>query len=110
MQNIINGCYKGRSAFMDESLLRASYFTSAVKGIDSNLGFLRNYVASAGAKNKNYMFDMRYVFANPRFCRFLSSEAPKKKSMCMIDFRGEVIGFTVVLSILYSLVFYFWIT
>ncbi|XP_057548566.1 ATP-dependent zinc metalloprotease FTSH 10, mitochondrial-like [Amaranthus tricolor] len=79
-KNIINGCYKGRSAFLDESLLRASYFNSAVKGIDSNLGFLRNYVASAGAKNKKYMFDMRYVFANPRFCRFFSSEAPKKKN------------------------------
>ncbi|CAO2840704.1 unnamed protein product [Amaranthus hypochondriacus] len=79
-KNIINGCYKGRPTFLDESLLRASYVNSSVNGNNSNLGFLRNYLATTGVQNKEYLSDIRYVLANPRFSRFFSSETPKKKN------------------------------
>lgn len=65
---------------LDESLLRASYVNSSANQFDSNLGFLRSYLGSIGAQNKDYLSDVKYALANPGFCRFFSSEAPKKKS------------------------------
>lgn len=65
---------------LDESLLRASYVNSSANQFDSNLGFLRSYLGSIGAQNKDYLSDVKYALANPGFCRFFSSEAPKKKN------------------------------
>ncbi|KMT05213.1 hypothetical protein BVRB_7g173570 [Beta vulgaris subsp. vulgaris] len=79
-RNLINGCYKGRPVLLDESLLRASYVNSSANQFDSNLGFLRSYLGSIGAQNKDYLSDVKYALANPGFCRFFSSEAPKKKN------------------------------
>ncbi|XP_021720822.1 ATP-dependent zinc metalloprotease FTSH 10, mitochondrial-like [Chenopodium quinoa] len=79
-RNLINGCYKGRPAILDESVLRIPYVNSSVNRFDSNLGFLRSYLASIGAQNKDYLSDIKYMLANPRLCRFFSSEAPKKKN------------------------------
>uniref|UniRef100_A0A803LCF5 AAA+ ATPase domain-containing protein n=1 Tax=Chenopodium quinoa TaxID=63459 RepID=A0A803LCF5_CHEQI len=79
-RNLINGCYKGRPAILDESVLRIPYVNSSVNRFDPNLGFLRSYLASIGAQNKEYLSDIKYMLANPRLCRFFSSEAPKKKN------------------------------
>ncbi|GLT43353.1 hypothetical protein SLA2020_173120 [Shorea laevis] len=55
-----------------------------VERISGDLGFLRTYLTSLGAANdfnsKAYLSDLNYVLANPRFRRFFSSEAPKKKN------------------------------
>lgn len=60
-----------------------------MNGNNSNLGFLRNYLATTGVQNKEYLSDIRYVLANPRFSRFFSSETPKKKSKYLIIFWGK---------------------
>ncbi|PKI48693.1 hypothetical protein CRG98_030910, partial [Punica granatum] len=52
--------------------------------LGSKLGFLREYVAAIGAQKdfipKSNVSDLSYILANPRFRRFLSDEAPKKKN------------------------------
>ncbi|XP_039163347.1 ATP-dependent zinc metalloprotease FTSH 10, mitochondrial [Eucalyptus grandis] len=56
----------------------------ALGGLDGKLGFVREYLASAGAikgfSAKSYLSDLNRVLANPRVHRFFSSEAPKKKN------------------------------
>ncbi|KAL2898947.1 ATP-dependent zinc metalloprotease FTSH 10 mitochondrial [Bienertia sinuspersici] len=77
-KNLINGCYKGRPVLVDESVLRSN-FNSSVNRVDPNLGFLRSYLGSISALNKDYLSGIN-VLANPTLCRFFSSEAPKKKN------------------------------
>lgn len=52
--------------------------------LSRNLGFLREYIAAIGAQKdligKSNLSDLNYILANPKFRRFLSNEAPKKKS------------------------------
>uniref|UniRef100_A0A7C8YHC8 AAA+ ATPase domain-containing protein n=1 Tax=Opuntia streptacantha TaxID=393608 RepID=A0A7C8YHC8_OPUST len=79
-RSIINGCYNGRSALVDEVLFRVPYVNYGGNQQDANLGFLRRYLASIGAHRKEILSDLNYVLANPRLRRFFSSEAPKKKN------------------------------
>lgn len=79
-RNAINGCADGRSVMVNEALLRAPNSNQYLTGADSKLGFLRSYVASIGAQKTQHLRDFNYVFGNPRFRKFFSSEAPKKKN------------------------------
>ncbi|KAK4765633.1 hypothetical protein SAY86_026723 [Trapa natans] len=57
---------------------------SADAYLGRNLGFLREYIAAIGAQkdiiSKSNLSDLNYILANPKFRRFLSNEAPKKKN------------------------------
>lgn len=56
------------------------------------LGFLREYIAAIGAEKdfipKSNLSDLNYILANPTFRRFLSNEAPKKKSKFGLAFAS----------------------
>ncbi|XP_074267989.1 ATP-dependent zinc metalloprotease FTSH 10, mitochondrial-like isoform X2 [Silene latifolia] len=76
-KNLINGWLNnGRSVLIDGSVLRGPY----VHKLGSNLGTFRSYLAAIAANNKGVLSDAKYVLGNPRLCRFLSSETPKKKN------------------------------
>lgn len=75
----------GKPAFLNEPLSRAQHYSTDL----GRLGFLRGYLTSIGASqglgSKSYLSDLNFVLANPCVRRFLSSEAPKKKSMEFIN-------------------------
>ena len=66
------------------------HLSGNVDRLIGELGFLRGYLASIGARkeftSKAYLSDLNFVLANPRIRRFFSSEAPKKKSKPNITF------------------------
>lgn len=71
-----------RSAILSEGRLRAPpALEAAANPVDGGLGFLRRHFASFAARNGLGSGDLSRAFANPRLCRFFSSESPKKKSM-----------------------------
>ncbi|KAA8549291.1 hypothetical protein F0562_000975 [Nyssa sinensis] len=82
-RNVLTGGNGRRSAFLNETFLRAPYLNAYLNEFDGKLGSLRGYLASIGASKeillKAYLSDLNYVLANPRIHRFFSSEAPKKK-------------------------------
>ncbi|XP_021278866.1 ATP-dependent zinc metalloprotease FTSH 10, mitochondrial-like [Herrania umbratica] len=63
---------------------RSPRLSGNVDGLNRELGFLRGYLTSIGARkefcSKSYLSDLNFVLANPRIRRFFSSEAPKKKN------------------------------
>ncbi|GLU11581.1 hypothetical protein SLE2022_283180 [Rubroshorea leprosula] len=74
-------CYSGGGGRRSVVLPGVDGFVERISG---DLGFLRTYLASIGAakdlNSKAYLSDLNYVLANPRFRRFFSTEAPKKKN------------------------------
>eukprot|EP00262_Sarcandra_glabra_P010032 TRINITY_DN24896_c0_g1_i1.p1 TRINITY_DN24896_c0_g1~~TRINITY_DN24896_c0_g1_i1.p1 ORF type:complete len:825 (+),score=156.97 TRINITY_DN24896_c0_g1_i1:182-2656(+) len=78
------GGYGGRSALLNESLLRSPYGDGCFSSELGLLGFLRGYLTSIGANKdfilKNCSSDPNFLIATPRIGRFFSSEAPKKKN------------------------------
>lgn len=58
-----------------------------------NLGFLREYVAAICAQKgfilKSNISDLNCALANPKFSRFLSNEAPKKKNEFRLAFASD---------------------
>lgn len=85
-RNVVSGGNVGRSAFLNEALSMAPHYSTDLGRLDSGLGFLRGYLTSIAAGKgfvtKLYSSDLNFVLANPRIRRFLSTEAPKKKSRC----------------------------
>lgn len=82
----MSGGNGGRSQILTDS---SAYQSRDIRQADDNLGVLKRYLGSLAANNerygsglssKVYLSDIKYVLANPRFQRFFSSEAPKKKS------------------------------
>ncbi|GMH12742.1 hypothetical protein Nepgr_014583 [Nepenthes gracilis] len=79
-RNVINGCRQGRTALVNEGLLRTSYASEYVDPLDAKIGLLRSYFALIGAHKKDYLSDLNRTLANPKFIRFFSNEAPKKRN------------------------------
>ncbi|KAK3442092.1 hypothetical protein EUGRSUZ_B02324 [Eucalyptus grandis] len=73
-----------RSSRSRGASLGTSRLDGALGGLDGKLGFVREYLASAGAikafSAKSYLSHLNRVLANPRVHRFFSSEVPKKKN------------------------------
>ncbi|XP_076930283.1 ATP-dependent zinc metalloprotease FTSH 3, mitochondrial-like [Bidens hawaiensis] len=86
-RNVLSGANGARSSILTDSSVYPSRF-NGIGGED--LGILRRCLGSlAGNKDVNgswilsskvYMSDINYVLANPKFRRFFSNEAPKKKN------------------------------
>ncbi|CAI9301203.1 unnamed protein product [Lactuca saligna] len=85
-RNVLSGGNGGRSQILTDS---SAYQSRYIRQADDNLGVLKRYLGSLAANNerygsglssKVYLSDIKYVLANPRFQRFFSSEAPKKKN------------------------------
>lgn len=85
-RNVLSGGNGGRSQILTDS---PAYQSRYIGQADDNLGVLKRYLGSLAANNerhasglssKVYLSDIKYVLANPRFQRFFSSEAPKKKN------------------------------
>lgn len=74
----------GRSAIVNEGLLREPPVNECSGLVDGGRGALRGYLATIGAHrdfvSKVYVSDLKGVLANPRLRRLFSSEAPKKKN------------------------------
>ncbi|KAG6681394.1 hypothetical protein I3842_13G090500 [Carya illinoinensis] len=84
-RNLLCGGGGGRSAILNEELLRVSRVNEYLGRVDGGSGFLRGYLATtAGAHRelapKAYLSNLNPVLANPRLHRLFSSEAPKKKT------------------------------
>ncbi|KAF5446898.1 hypothetical protein F2P56_032494 [Juglans regia] len=84
-RNLLCGGGGGRSAILNEELLRVSRVNEYLGRVDGGSGFLRGYLTTTvGAHRelapKAYLSNLNHVLANPRLHRLFSSEAPKKKN------------------------------
>lgn len=99
-RNVLSGGNVGRSAFLNEALSRAPHYSTDLGQLDGGLGFLRGYLTSIGASRglvgKSYLSDLNFVLANPRIRRFLSSEAPKKKSKKFIGLCFNLVDMLII--------------
>ncbi|KAL3829108.1 hypothetical protein ACJIZ3_017910 [Penstemon smallii] len=81
-KNAINGTDKWRILRNKENFGVPNLSSSNDFG--GKLGFLRGYIAAIGANkgtnSRANLSDFNYSIANPRMCRFFSSEAPKEKN------------------------------
>ncbi|KAK4483119.1 hypothetical protein RD792_010298, partial [Penstemon davidsonii] len=80
--NAINGTDKWRILRNKENFGAPNL--SSLNDFGGKLGFLRSYIAAIGANkgsnSRANLSDFNYSIANPRICRFFSSEAPKEKN------------------------------
>ncbi|KAL4558217.1 hypothetical protein LXL04_036415 [Taraxacum kok-saghyz] len=85
-RNVLSGGNGGRSQILTDS---QAYQSQHIGQADDSVGVLKRYLGSLAANNemfgsglssKTYLSDIKYVLANPKFQRFFSSEAPKKKN------------------------------
>ncbi|GAB2235021.1 hypothetical protein Droror1_Dr00004298 [Drosera rotundifolia] len=76
--NVINGFQVGRSAAVEAAALLVK--EAAVLG-ESKVGFVRSYLTLVGRRGGNLgVSDLNYLLANPKFRRWFSDEAPKRRN------------------------------
>ncbi|KAG8387873.1 hypothetical protein BUALT_Bualt02G0066800 [Buddleja alternifolia] len=87
LRNASIGANTKRSLLWNKEIVGASNIgclNNSIYQFDGNLGFVRGYLAAAGANrgstSKAYLSDFNFFIANPRLRRYFSSEAPKKKN------------------------------